>query len=174
LAKYNDKFAITFDIWSSQNKTSFLGATLHYFFDNKLQKELAGIAHLRERHTGAYIATKIHSILARIGKTTEDVSFAVTDNGSNMLTTCTTLQVQRIACAAHTLQLCVNHVIWPENPTGGSPQQEISQLLAKVRRIVSAVRSSSQARVEFEAVVLALGEDVRFCTSPLPIVLVTN
>lgn len=99
-------FAITVDLWTSITNTSFIGITAHFIDDNwELKKFVPTFQSFSEKHTASNISQKINKAIAdwRI-----EVSVMVYDNAANMVAAANFMPtLERIPCAAHTLNLCV-------------------------------------------------------------------
>ena len=90
-------------------------------------------------HTGDNIATWLEEVLREYEIPTSKIVAIVTDNGSNIVKACTTLNEKygwhHVRCAAHTLQLCIKPAL---------EGQEIKSTLGKISfyAIFSLVNSS--------------------------------
>ncbi|GES94450.1 zinc finger BED domain-containing protein 4-like [Rhizophagus clarus] len=100
--------SITTDLWTSRAKTGYIGITCHWLTQEmKLCDILVCVEKISHPHTGTHIRETIQEKLKVLGLE-KKVNVAVTDNGSNMVKAINEWDgVSRVACSAHTLQLCV-------------------------------------------------------------------
>ena len=96
---------ITTDMWTSNKQESYISITAHWLDgDLKLQQAVLTTAEMSERHTGVNLKDRIVKCLREYG-IEKDVVATVADNGSNVVSALNMLQVPRLGCFAHTLQL---------------------------------------------------------------------
>lgn len=100
--------SITTDLWTSRAKNGYIGITCHWLTQEmKLCDILVCVEQISYPHTGEHIRRTIQDKLKVLGLE-KKVIIAVTDNGSNMVKAIKEWDgVGRVACSAHTLQLCV-------------------------------------------------------------------
>ena len=100
--------SITTDLWTSRAKTGYIGITCHWLTQKmKLCDILICVEQISYPHTGEHIRNTIQDKLKILGLE-KKINIAITDNGSNMVKAIREWNgVDRIACSAHTLQLCV-------------------------------------------------------------------
>jgi len=103
-----DYASITTDLWTSRTKNGYIGITCHWLTpEMKLCDILICVDPISYPHTGEHIRKAIQDKLKILGLE-KKIIIAVTDNGSNMVKAIGEWNgVERIACSAHTLQLCV-------------------------------------------------------------------
>jgi hypothetical protein len=54
--KFNTRFSLTFDEWTTQNQIEYLGITIHYIdFNFDLKSRMIDMKNLKERHSAQYI-----------------------------------------------------------------------------------------------------------------------
>lgn len=135
---------LTTDIWTDLQTKSFLGVTIHYIFESKLESATLGVIELGESHTAQYISSELSKVLFEWNINNNAVVAVVTDNGANIVKAMydTFGKNKHIPCFAHTLNLvCENSIT---NTKG------LNEVLTKVRTIVTwfkrSVHASDQLR----------------------------
>jgi len=78
--------SIMFDSASRNNRHVF-GVNIRYMYDGKLRERVLGVLTQRNRQFGSILAAQIKDLLAKIGKSIDDVYVSCTDNGNNMVKT---------------------------------------------------------------------------------------
>jgi len=140
------KVALTSDMWTASNSSSFLSLTLHYVDSSwKLKNFLLDIIPIEVRHSGYNMANAIMEVLRKFGLAEKTLALT-TDNASSMIT-CGEFIVEELEeefqnldfahyrCAAHVLNLAVNKGL---NLISGS--------VKKVRSLMSYIKSSQPVR----------------------------
>ncbi|XP_077972609.1 E3 SUMO-protein ligase ZBED1-like [Styela clava] len=133
--------SLTFDAWTSVKMEAYLGITAHYV-DAKfnLCSCVLSVKPLDDRHTAKNICEWVEEVLNDFGVSPHAVCAAVSDNGSNMKAAKDIFHEKfgwaSVACAAHTLQLCLNK---------GLGINGIEKPLAAARRLVQHFKRSELA-----------------------------
>lgn len=83
--------------------------------------------------TGQYIASELKNQLEELDLSTDGLTIT-TDGGSNMLTACTSMGVQRLPCFAHLLNLVVS--------TDSIEKSEISSIFTAISKLVKNFKKS--------------------------------
>ncbi|CAH0562957.1 unnamed protein product [Brassicogethes aeneus] len=128
---------LTTDIWTeTMNTTSFLGLTVHFYFENKLNSISLSVLELSERHTGQYIGESLKSLCEEWNIQLDKVTAVVTDNGSNMVKAVSEVfgKNKSLPCFAHTLDLVASKII---NET-----ESVKNVISKVKNIVAHFKHS--------------------------------
>jgi len=131
------KVNVTFDGWSDHNKHAWLGLVAHYVYNNRLVARPLGIQTLTVPHDTDSYEKALLDILKRFDMNIAKIFCAVTDGASVMVSVCDKLNIPRIHCLTHRLQLPVTKFIWDSNT--------YAPLLTKIRALVSATKTSSLA-----------------------------
>src|SRR4051794_28324345 len=96
--KQAERVALTTDSWTIKGKKSYLSVMAHFINDNmELIKCCLNVTELEQSATGAYIAEIIGGIMKHY-EIQEKVTMMVTDLGSNMISACEILKIDRINC----------------------------------------------------------------------------
>jgi hypothetical protein len=100
--------SITTDLWTSRAKNGYISITCHWLTQEmKLCDILICVDQISYLHTREHIRKTIQDKLKVLGLE-KKIIIAITDNGSNMVKAIEEWNsVERVACSAHTLQLCV-------------------------------------------------------------------
>lgn len=127
---------LTCDIWSDISNRGYLGITVHYLHDNKMNSGCLGVLPLEESHTAHYISDILMGGIQSFGINRETVTAIVTDNGANIKKA--TIDCfgasKHIECFAH----AVSHIV----PDAISATPGIEQTIAKVKFIVTLTKRS--------------------------------
>lgn len=75
-------------------------------------------------------------------------TFAVTDNGTNVIKSCRRLNIPRLPCFAHIMNLCLDPVIFPKEPDAIF----VSSVIDKVRNIATLFKRSPKLWNDFKAI----------------------
>jgi hypothetical protein len=102
-AKY---YSFTSDVWQSDDNQHHLTLTLHYIVGNHLHDTTLGTAAIN-MESAPQIALQIESILKQWEIPLTKIVAAVTDNAPNMIKAIEILQLDRVPCTAHTLNLAM-------------------------------------------------------------------
>lgn len=101
-------YSITTDLWTSCATDPYITATLHYInCDWELKSVCLETVALLKDHTGQNIADCVTEIFANWQLGLDNLVTATTDNGSNVVAAFDLLNVLRISCFGHNLDLCV-------------------------------------------------------------------
>jgi hypothetical protein len=100
---------ITVDLWTARNKTGFIGITCHWLTSEfKIIDLLLCCEQISYPHTSETISSFISTKLKEFNLE-DKVFFAISDNGSNMISAFNNLEkIIRIPCIAHNIHLSVN------------------------------------------------------------------
>ncbi|XP_034051117.1 zinc finger BED domain-containing protein 1-like [Thalassophryne amazonica] len=131
------KAAITADGWTSLNQDHYLTVTLHYIKDGVVKGKVLQTKAVYQAQTGAAVAEEIGNILDHF-KVRDKVVAATVDNAGNMDVALKRLNVQKIGCFAHTLNLAAQKI---------QKCQTVSNWVARVRAVVVWMKSSHMAKV---------------------------
>lgn len=96
------------DGWTSKARVGYYSTCAQYLDPSfRLQKMAVGFKDTQEKHTGENIANMIKDSFDQMGLTIHRDSVYVSDNASNMVKAAQVLEVFRLPCFAHTLNLSV-------------------------------------------------------------------
>ena len=139
--------SLTTDMWSSNTTDPYMAVTMHYVTEDwDLQSKLLQCAYIPGSHTGDMLAdalmeclcewglAKTTNISSEFGASLPCVSGVVTDNGANIVKACSNLQVNKIPCFGHCLNLAVNK---------GLADDRIKKALSAVRKLCGHFAHSS-------------------------------
>lgn len=104
---------LTTDNWTSVNNESFMAVTSSYIDENWcLQSPVLATKNLQERHTAEYLAQELKCVIEH-WEISDRVIAIVHDNASNIKGVARMIcdKWWDIGCAAHTLQICINHAM---------------------------------------------------------------
>ena len=133
--KHVTKAAITADGWTSFSQD--LTVTLHYVRDGKIQEKVLKTKAVYQAQTGAVVAEEIDGILEEYG-VRENVVAATVDNASNMDVAVKKLNVIKLPCFAHTLNLGAQKLYTCTT---------ISNWSARIRSVIVWMKRSHMAKV---------------------------
>jgi hypothetical protein len=140
------KVALTSDMWTASNSSSFLSLTIHYVDSSwKLKNFLLDIIPIEVRHNGYNMANAIMEVLCEFGLAEKTLALT-TDNASAMISCGENIleeleeEFQNLGfthyrCAAHVLNLAVNKGL-----------SVISESVKKVRSLMSYIKNSQPVR----------------------------
>lgn len=107
-----DYFSFTTDMWSSRTLDSYMSLTVHYVNSNwELQAHCLGAFPFREDHTGEHIAQGVLDMLEEWGLPRRNVVVGTTDNASNNKRAFEILEMKRLGCFGHNLDLSINKAL---------------------------------------------------------------
>ena len=130
-------YAVTTDMWTSRAKHAYTGLTIHYICEEfTLQSHLLETREFPNSHTAANIAEELKGIIQEWSLSIDKLSAATTDNGSNIVLATEILEVQRMPCFSHTLQLAVEKAM---------QLPDISKAIARCKRLVTHFNHSSKS-----------------------------
>jgi hypothetical protein len=145
------KVALTSDMWTASNSSSFLSLTIHYVDSSwKLKNFLLDIVPIEVRHNGYNMANAIMEVLRKFGLAEKTLALT-TDNASSMIS-CSEFILEELEeefqnldfahyrCAAHVLNLAVNKGL-----------SVISESVKKVRSLMSYIKNSQPVRDSLKA-----------------------
>ena len=103
------KAAITADGWTSLAQDHYITVTVHYTKQGKILGKVLRTKAVYEAQTGAVVAEEIEEILQEFG-ISDKVVAATVDNAGNMNVAMKKLQLVKIGCFAHTLNLAAQKI----------------------------------------------------------------
>ena len=108
--------SLTTDLWTAKSKHGYIGVTLHWLSEDfKVYDCLLCMERMQYPHTGTNIISFLKKKVVEFGLE-EKITCIVTDNGSNMVNAINQWDgVERLPCAAHTLQLSINRAFQKTN-----------------------------------------------------------
>jgi len=130
---------LTTDCWISRNNESFMTITIH-FIDSEfiLKSILLECRSFNFNHTGVNLSQAIKQVLIS-WNLNDKITFAVSDNASNIKNALNSLSFKNMGCFAHTLNLIIQSALVLEN-----------DLIDSVKSIVSHFRKSTVANNVFK------------------------
>lgn len=135
--------ALTTDNWTSVNNQSFMAVTASFIDENwSIQSPVLATQNLEERHTADYLARELKQIIEE-WEITNQVTAIVHDNAANIKGVAKIINDKwwDIGCAAHTLQICINHAMGTHTTTNNY----ISRTINAASRLVGHFHHSSMA-----------------------------
>jgi len=108
--------SLTTDLWTAKSKHGYIGVTLHWMIEDfKVYDCLLCMERMLYPHTGTNIISFLKNKVVEFGLEGK-ITCVVTDNGSNMVNAINQWDnVDRLPCAAHTLQLSINRAFQKTN-----------------------------------------------------------
>lgn len=135
--------ALTADYWSSRRNDSYLGITAHTLTHSWEIKCMAlGITHSLESHTAENIKEQVKKLLSEWDIDFIKIAGISTDNAYNIVNAMKELNVNRIPCMAHTIQLSILCAL---------KACDVDKELKKARNIVGRFKRVSQMKVHLNA-----------------------
>jgi hypothetical protein len=126
LQKFNSKFSLTCDVWTSKNQLSFFGFTVHFIDDKwKMQQRLLAFKYLTGDHDGVSLGKAMIEVLEDFG-IAERLLGVTADNASNNSTMLAEIQKfydakypasgfsvewNQVECVAHVLNLGAQQIL---------------------------------------------------------------
>ena len=128
------KIHLIFNAWSSPSRASVLGVIGRYINEQyKLSTHLLSLTEMPESHTEANLAERIFATTEKF-KTSERISFVISDNASNMNSCIKAMETSfqaagidwteryhRIRCLAHIIHLAATAFFFPSNDAPENP-----------------------------------------------------
>ena len=129
-------YAITTDLWTSSACEPYITLTIHYI-DSEwcLKSNCLDTVALFADHTGDNIAESVTNILANWELETQNLVAATTDSGANVISAFRVLDLLRISCFGHNLDLAVKK---------GLSGSIIQRALARCRSLVHVFHRSPE------------------------------
>lgn len=149
--KYHNGISFSIDLWTNEFTTqSFMSLTSHWI-NTEFQLESACLSCLpfNESHTAVNIKKSFFEILNNWNLSINDVHAVIHDNARNITKAFRDANTAHCSCAAHTLQLVINDVIFTD--------PDIDQLLRSCRKLVGHFKKSTNATSQLKAIQLSLG-----------------
>lgn len=103
------KVAITSDGWTSITQDHYVTVTLHYVNEGQLMYKVLSTQAVYESQSDPVVAEEIGDVLAEFGVRAKVVAMTV-DNAANMDVAAQELQIRKLGCCAHTLNLSAQKV----------------------------------------------------------------
>lgn len=131
---------LTTDIWTDTlNSISYLGLTVHFEDNFKMNSLNTGMIVLEEAHFSRYIKMKLLEVCADWGIDPDNVNGVVSDNAANITKACKESfeKSAHLGCFAHSINLVVTVSIEKSEP--------LSECCKKVRKIVTFFKKSNNA-----------------------------
>ena len=127
-------YAITTDLWTSGSCDPYITLTVHYIDGEwSLESKCLDTVALFADHTGDNIADCVTDMLSNLELDIKNAVAATTDSGANVIAAFRTLDLLRISCFGHNLDLAVKKSL--SNPM-------IQRALARCRSIVNVFHRS--------------------------------
>ena len=106
LVRQANTYAATTDLWTSASCDPYITFTIHFIDDSWVLKSLClDTVPLSTDHTGQNIADAMKDVLENWDLHTADLIASTTDNGSNVVAAFKILDLLRIGCFGHNLDL---------------------------------------------------------------------
>ncbi|KAK0135320.1 Zinc finger BED domain-containing protein 1 [Merluccius polli] len=131
------KVAITSDGWSSLAQDHYITVTAHYSSQGKLHQKVLRTKAVYRAQTGETVAVEIGEVLEEFGITHKVVVMTV-DNASNMDVAAKKLDILKLGCFAHTLNLAAQNVY---------SIATVTRWAAKLRAVIVWMKRSSVAKI---------------------------
>lgn len=128
--------ALTCDGWTSVAQDHYITVTVHFSKGGQLQERVLHTRAVYEAQTGAFLAEEIRNIMSEFHIQRKVVALTV-DNAANMHVAARNLQMVKISCFAHSLNLAAQKVY--TEPT-------VSRWAARIRAVVVWLRKASLAK----------------------------
>lgn len=134
------KISLTTDFWTSRGQHGYIGVTAHWISDDYSPKEaFLTLQHVYYLHTSEVIKDKLKEIIIK-WNIDNKITFITTDNAASMVKSIRLLKnefdVERISCAAHTLQLVIGKAL--------TCNDNIQIFILRVKRLVYFFNSPKQ------------------------------
>lgn len=144
--------SFTTDGWSSRySQDSFQSFTAHCISESgDLQSVLLASKYFETAHTSKDITDMIHDIHREYCIPAEKVVCIVSDNANVMIKAVIDSGYSHLGCFLHNLQLVVNHGLFE--------QAGISNIISKIRSIVTLIHRSNKARRELKKIQKDIGK----------------
>ena len=130
--------AITADGWTACTRDHYLTVTLHYVIKDHLHQKVLKTQACYESQTGLVVAEEMEAILKEFGLDRKRIAAVTVDNASNMDVAVKRMNVLKLGCFAHTLNLGGQKAIGLTS---------VSNWLAKIRSVIVWLRKTSMAKV---------------------------
>lgn len=142
------KVAITSDGWTSITQDHYITVTLHYVNDGQLRQKVLKTQAVYEAQSGPVVAEEIGEVLAEFGVRDKVVAITV-DNAANMDVAVRQLQIIKLGCFAHALNLGAQKVYTIQN---------IFKWTARIRDAIVWIKRSSIVKTVFQEKQRILGK----------------
>lgn len=128
--------SLTVDMWSSVAKQDYMSLTAHFVDTEWVRKELCleVVPFMHTHHTATNLSTFILEVIGQWGISTESIHCIVSDNARNLVAATDLMNVKRIPCTAHTMQLVLNNALFNLRP--------VNDMCARARRVVGHFKHS--------------------------------
>lgn len=131
-----DHVAVTADGWSSVAQDHYLTVTVHYIMEAELREKVLHTRAVYISQTGPAVAEEIDGILEEFGVKAKVVAVTV-DNAANMDVAMKKMQVLKMGCFAHTLNVAAQKLY---------RLQTVANWSGRIRAIVVWLRKASLAK----------------------------
>lgn len=128
--------AITSDGWTSITQDHYITVTLHFVSEGKMKQTVLKSKAVYDVQTGPNIAQEIETILDEFGVREKIVAVTV-DNAANMNVAVSRLQLKKMACFAHTLNIAAQKIYSIDS---------VSRWCARIRSVIVWLKRSSMAK----------------------------
>jgi len=132
--------SLTTDFWTSRAQEGYMGVTCTWISKNfEIKEALLSLEYVAYPHTAKKICELLVNVI-KMWNLEYKTTFITTDNGSNIIKAAKLLKeefnIERIACAAHTLQLAINKSL--------RSSVELQQIILRSKRLINFFRSPKQ------------------------------
>ncbi len=142
---------LTTDLWTSTSNSSFMAITVHYWDEREecLSAAVLDCHRVQGRHTADLIRDEMKRILDDFNISNK-VLAVITDNASNVKKAIKEMDLRRLSCYAHCLNLTVLDSI--------KAIPSLQELRDKVSRIVKLTRQSTVAKETLDKIQVEMGK----------------
>nr|XP_055050617.1 E3 SUMO-protein ligase ZBED1-like isoform X2 [Misgurnus anguillicaudatus] len=130
------KIAVTSDCWTSICQDHYITVTSHYITEGKMNQKVLKTKAVYKAQTGVVVAEEIGDILDEFGIRSKIAAITV-DNASNMNVAVQKLDLVKIGCFAHTLNLGAQSVYTIAS---------VAKCTAKIRDVIVWMKRSTMAK----------------------------
>ena len=103
-------YALTCDGWTSASDRKYLGITVHTYYRDHLVPLALALVECPSQ-TAAQMAAVVNDCMAAHGLERAHMKAMVTDGAKNMIALCNALNVSRVGCMAHMLELLLKNML---------------------------------------------------------------
>ena len=114
---------------------------IHAYYSLTVKSHLLETREFSDSHTAANIAEELKGIIQEWSLSLDKLSAATTDNGTNIVLATEILQVQRMPCFSHTLQLAVEKAM---------QLPDVAKAIARCKHLVTHFKPFIQIILPFE------------------------
>lgn len=131
-----DHVAVTADGWSSVAQDHYLTVTVHYIVEAELREKVLHTRAVYVSQTGPAVAEEIDTILDDFGIKSKLVAVTV-DNAANMDVALKRMQIMKVGCFAHTLNVAAQKLY---------NVKTVANWSARIRAVIVWFRKASLAK----------------------------